>query len=91
MEGHPQWGLHFNHRFLFPPVDLNEILEIEYTLHYGANIQREFNKMDFLEFGWFYNRHHQQKRSEADEQSNQPGTLSTNALMRKMMTGNENA
>ena len=70
---------------------MNELLEMEYVLHYGANIQREFNNMDFLEFGWFYNRHDRQKRDEADENSNNPGTLSTNSLMRKMATGSENA
>jgi hypothetical protein len=64
---------------------------MEFVLHYGANMQRDFNQMDYLEFGWFYSRHDQQKRSEHDEGSNQPGTLSTNSMMRKMMTGNENA
>jgi len=70
---------------------LNEILEIEYTLHYGANIQREFNNMDFLEFGWFYNRHDHQKKIETDENSNTPGSMSTNSMMRKMMTGSDKA
>lgn len=64
------WGLHFNLSSFFPKIELNQILEYEFSIGYTIGIPIEFNNKEYYEFVWLYERLVEEKKKEENPTGN---------------------
>lgn len=57
-------GYPFVPSFLFPNINLSEILELEFKFAYTMGIPIEFDHKEFREFIWYYERLAAQREEE---------------------------
>lgn len=69
-------GFRFAPNSLFPPIRLDEILEIEFAISYRMGIPFEYNHKEFFELIWMYERLSEQIKSDNQKQREAEGETS---------------
>jgi len=63
---------------------LNNILEIEFQIKYHMKVAFDFDKMNFIEFMWYYDRLKQEKENESKNPTGGRNLLDNIEDMRRM-------
>lgn len=75
------WELRFKKTLLFPNVNLNDILEMQFQLGYAMHIAPFFDNIDFFEFVWLYERMAEQRKTENEDLQKQNNGTSITDMM----------
>ena len=73
-------GLAFDRTSFFPNIELNDILEREFQISYNMNIPFDYNKMEYYEFVWYFERLVKARNDENSEAQHAEGLMSLKTL-----------
>ena len=76
-EVRPKWDYRFEKTLLFPCIDLQSNLEMEFKISEVLGIPMDFDDKDFLQFHWIYRRVLDKIKQDANRRSNNalPGIM----------------